>query len=165
MGCQIVLVPCNPCLLYGQLFAYDCPIQSITCPIYPWQDSPQVNSFGNVLSVALTQFLDSNGLTTDVCDLNGLQTTWFVNVEYNGANIISYPFFNGVGYNNTLSVPSGSTWLDAVTNSFSALQVYGLSYIFNDNETFTIYNNNCIPLSVSQTFKLNVGINFNLFCN
>ena len=28
-GCQIVPVPCKPCSLIGQLFAYDCPIQAV----------------------------------------------------------------------------------------------------------------------------------------
>jgi len=165
MGCQIVLVPCNPCLLTNQLFAYDCPIQTVTCPLYPWQSQPQINSFGALFGELLNSFLSANGLNFGDCDLNTLQTTWYVNAKLNNVDIINYPFFNGVGYNNPLSIPSQTGWTSAVQASFTELENYGLSYIINDNETFTVYNNNCIPLNFTQTFVLNVGINFNLLCN
>jgi hypothetical protein len=166
MGCQIVLVPCNPCSLVGQIFAYDCPIQTVTCSVFPWDQNPFVTSFGSLLGYSLNQYLNANGLTFDSCDMNSLQTSWFVNVVYNGNTIINYPFFNGVGYNNPLSVPTGQTWINAITNSFVDLQNYGLTYYFNDSYTnITIYNNSCIPINITQTFDLNVGINFNLLCN
>jgi hypothetical protein len=165
MGCQLVLVPCNPCLLVGQLFAYDCPIQTTNCPVYPWQSNPVVESFASLFGFTLNSFLETNGLGFNDCNLNSLQTTWYVNVNFNGDDIISYPFFNGVGYNNILSIPTESQWVSAITSSFVDLQDYGLSYILNENDTLTIYNNNCIPLGVEQTFELNVGINFNLLCN
>jgi hypothetical protein len=166
MGCQLVLVPCNPCTLVGQLFTYDCPIQTVSCSVYPWDTNPYINSFGNVLGDTLNGYLSSNGLTFGDCDMNTLQTTWYVNVKFNGNDIINYPFFNGVGYNNPLSVPSGQTWVDAIQTSFVDLQTYGLSYYLNDDETsFTVFNSTCIPLSVVQSFELNVGINFNLLCN
>lgn len=165
MGCQLVLVPCNPCLLVGQLFAYDCPIQTTNCPVYPWQSNPVVESFASLFGFTLNSFLETNGLGFNDCNLNSLQTTWYVNVNFNGTDIISYPFFNGVGYNNVLSIPTETQWVSAITSSFVDLQDYGLSYILNENDTLTIYNNNCIPLGVEQTFELNVGINFNLLCN
>jgi hypothetical protein len=165
MGCQIVLVPCNPCLLVGQIFQYDCPIQALTCPLYPWEEGSRITNFGGILGATLKPFLISNGLTLGDCDLTTLQTTWYVNVNFNGTDIINYPFFNGLGYNNPLSVPTEAAWTGAVQTSFVTLQDYGLSYVITGNNTFTVYNNNCIPLSETQTFTLNVGINFNLLCN
>ena len=166
MGCQLVLVPCNPCTLIGQLFTYDCPIQTVSCSVYPWDTNPQINSFGGVLGNTLNSYLTTNGLTFNDCDMNTLQTTWYVNVKLNGNDIINYPFFNGVGYNNVLSVPSNQNWLDGIQNSFVDLQTSGLSYYLNEDETnFTVFNNTCIPLSIVQSFELNIGINFNLLCN
>jgi hypothetical protein len=165
MGCQLVPVPCNPCQLVGQLFAYDCPIQSTNCPIYPWDSNPLITSFGGVLGLTLDSYLSANGLTMGSCDLNTLQTTWYVNAKLDGGDIVSYPFFSGVGYNNILSVPSDSEWLSAIQTSFVDLQNYGLSYYLNSDNTITVYNGNCSPLSVTQNFELNVGINFNILCN
>lgn len=165
MGCQIVPVPCNPCLLTGQLFAYDCPIQSTTCYIYPWDSNPLITSFGGVLGSTLQSYLDANGLTFGSCDITTLQTTWYVNAKLDGVDIVTYPFFNGVGYNNVLSVPTDTQWLNGIQSGFVDLQSYGLNYYIDNNYTITIYNNNCIPLSVTQNFELNVGINFNLLCS
>ena len=106
-----------------------------------------------------------NGLTVDSCDLNSLQTTWYVDIKIDGTTIISYPFFNGVGYSNpTLSVPNQSDWLNALTSSLVDLQTYGLDY-FIENDVLTVYNNNCVPIDINQNFELNVGINFNILCN
>lgn len=166
MGCQLVLVPCNPCSLIGQLFAYDCPIQTVTCPLYPFDTTISVNSFGNLLLYSLNQYLTNNGINIGSCSLNTLQTTWYVNVLYNNNPIINYQFFDGVGFNNPLSIPTEQNWYSAITSSFVELQDYGLTYyIDNDNSTITVYNNSCIPIDVAQKFELNVGINFNLLCN
>jgi hypothetical protein len=166
MGCQIVLVPCNPCVLNGQLFAYDCPIQKVYCSSYPWNTNPLVNSFGGILGTLLSDYLTSIGLTFGDCDLNTLQSSWFVNVEFNGVTIITYPFFNGVGYGNILSIPTEQQWFNALQSSFVNLEDFGLSYYFDDSlNNFTVYNNTCIPLDIVQTFVLSVGINFNILCN
>jgi hypothetical protein len=165
MGCQIAPIPCKPCSLTGQLFVYDCPIQTIECPIYPWITNPSIVSFGGVLGDTLNSYLVVNGLTVDSCDLNSLQTTWYVDIKIDGTTIISYPFFNGVGYSNpTLSVPNQSDWLNALTSSLVDLQTYGLDY-FIENDVLTVYNNNCVPIDINQNFELNVGINFNILCN
>jgi hypothetical protein len=46
------------------------------------------------------------------------------------------------------------------------LQNEGLSYFINDtDETVTVYNNNCVPLNVSQELEIQVGINYTILCN
>jgi hypothetical protein len=165
MGCQLVLVPCNPCALVGQLFAYDCPIQSTNCSIYPWDSNPLITSFGGVLGLTLNSYLTANGLTLTNCQLDTLQTTWYVNAKLDGNVIVNYPFFTGVGYNNIISIPTDTQWVNGIQSGFTDLQTYGLNYYINNNDTITVYNNNCVPLSVTQNFEFNVGINFNILCN
>lgn len=161
MGCQIVPIPCKPCALVGQLFAVDCPIQEVTCPIYPWGSNPTITSF----AVVLNQLLLANGYTPPDCNLNSLQSTWYVDLTLNGVNLVHNEFFTGYGNTNPIaSYPSQSEWMTALETSLSNLQTEGLDYVINNDETVTIYNGNCIPLSVTQDFRIDVGINFNLLC-
>ena len=167
-GCQIIPVPCKPCSLIGQLFVYDCPIQFVECPLYPWGSNPTVNSFGVVLMNVLNSYLNANGYDpTNDCVLNSIGTNWFVDVRINGDTLTTIPFFDGIGYNvDGVSYPTASDWINGVSQSSDELQVYGLSFIINeDTETITIYNNNCIPLSVENNLEFNVGINFEIYCN
>lgn len=167
-GCQIVPVPCKPCSLIGQLFAYDCPIQAVECPLYPWVTSPTINSFGVVLSSVITNYLTTNGYDpTNDCVLNSIESTWYVDIRVNGDVLISTPFFNGFGFSlSGTSYPTPNDWVNGINNINDELQVYGLSFIIDEtNETIIVYNNNCIPLSVQNEFEFNVGINFDIFCN
>lgn len=167
-GCQIIPVPCNPCSLIGQLFAYDCPIQKVECSLYPWESNPTVNSFGVVLSNVINNYLTTNGYDpTNDCILNSITSSWYVDIRVNGDLITSTPFFNGLGFSlSGTSYPTPTDWINGINNSSSELQVYGLSFIIDeDNETIVVYNNNCIPLSIQNVFEFNVGINFDIYCN
>jgi hypothetical protein len=101
------------------------------------------------------------------CLLNTLQSDWYIDIRIDGTPIIIYPFFNGVGYTNpALSAPSDTDWVDGLNNALVGLLDYGLDYIINvDDETITIYNDNCLPIQTTQNFELNVGINFDILCN
>ena len=168
MGCQLVPVPCDPCYAIGQLIPYDCPIQSVECPIYPWGSSPNVNSFGVVLGDVLTTYLNDNGynLNND-CLVNTLTSEWYVDVRLNGNQIIDYKFFDGYGYSvSGTSFPTQVNWLNALYDSLPQMINEGLT--FNIDETtniVTIFNNNCISLNNQNNFELNVGINFDIICN
>ena len=167
-GCQIIPVPCKPCSLIGQLFAYDCPIQAVECPLYPWGSDPTITSFGVVLGNVITNYLTTNGYDpTNDCILNSIQSQWYVDIRVNGDPIVTKLFFNGFGYTlNGTSYPTSTDWINAINDLTDELQVYGLSYIINnDTETITVYNGNCVPLSEDNNFEFNVGINFDIFCN
>jgi hypothetical protein len=167
-GCQIIPVPCKPCSLIGQLFAYDCPIQAVECPLYPWGSDPTITSFGVVLGNVITNYLTTNGYDpTNDCILNSIQSQWYVDIRVNGDPILTKLFFNGFGYTlNGTSYPTTTDWTNAINDLTDELQVYGLSYIINnDSETITVYNGNCVPLGDDNNFEFNVGINFDIFCN
>jgi hypothetical protein len=68
-GCELIPTPCKPCSLISNIFTYDCPIESVECPIYPWSVNPQIQSLNGVLGNVLNSYLTNNGYT-----LNGLWT-------------------------------------------------------------------------------------------
>jgi len=162
-GCRIVPVPCNPCELTTQLFAYDCPVQFIECPLYPWDSNPSNVSFGTLLSNTLNDYLTTNNLTTNDCLLNTIVCEWYVDIRYNGVPLIIEPFTITSGYQN---YPTNQQWIDGLNSSLTNLQNDGYTYLIDEvNNTVTVYNVNCIPISVNDTFEINVGINFTILCN
>jgi hypothetical protein len=162
-GCRIVPVPCNPCELTTQLFAYDCPVQFVECPLYPWDSNPSNVSFGTILSNALNNYLEINNLTTNDCLLNTIVCEWYVDIRYNGVPLIIEPFTITSGYQN---YPTNQQWIDGLNSSLTNLQNDGYTYFIDEvNNTVTVYNVNCIPISVDDTFEINVGINFTILCN
>jgi hypothetical protein len=164
--CQIIPIPCKPCFLIGQIFAYDCPIQKIECDLKGFNGSTTTQSFNSVLVNTINSYLTQKNIQINDCLANVTQSKWYVNVKYNNNVIINYLFFEGLGlYNNNFSAPTVNQWVDAVVESFSDLQNYGLNYLLDDTGVITVFNTNCIPLTVLQTFEINVSINFNILCN
>jgi hypothetical protein len=160
-GCQIVPVPCKPCTLTTQLYVYDCPIQQVTCPLYPWNSDPQATSFGVVLNSTLDNFYSVNGLNAAVCQPSSVVTSWFVDIRLNGTPLVQYPFFNGIG---NLSAPSDTQWVTALEDALDSLLTLGYSYnISTTDDLVQVYSNNCQPNS--DDLQINVGISFELYCN
>lgn len=161
MGCQFVPVTCKPCTLITQLFAYDCPIQQVTCGLFPWNTNPSVNSFGVVLNQTLQQYLQSTNTILTDCIGYTLNSTWYVDLRINNVTVVLYEFYNGYGQNDA---PTSGEWVTAFQNAFVSLQTQGYSYDIDIiNETVTIYNNNCVP--TFDSFSINVGISFEILCN
>ena len=164
-GCQIVPIPCKPCSVISNVFPFDCPIQSVESSIYPWDINPQVQSFSGILGVVVNNYLKSNDKTTNDCDLNGLNTEWFVDLRVNDVILVKNTFFNGVGFAvPSLSSPSNSLWFSALVDSLDELTNYGYDYYLTDSGTVVVYNSICSSSSQDFNFKLNVGINLNLCC-
>ena len=162
-GCQIVPVPCNPCELTTQLFAYDCPTQIITCPLYPWNSNPLYVSFGTLLTKVIQDKLTLSGLTVDDCVLNTIVANWYVDVRYNNSPLVIQQFATTSGY---VNYPTNQDWINGLNSAFTVLQNEGYSYFINeDDNTISVYNNNCIPLDKDNLFQINVGINFTILCN
>jgi len=162
-GCKIVPIPCNPCELTTQLFDFDCPVQVLECPIYPWDADPNYLSFGTIFANTLVDYLQTSGLTPNDCILNTVTSLWYVELKYDGVPLVSNQFATTVGYQN---FPSGNDWYNALINSLDDLQTFGFDYdIDTKNDTVAIYNINCIPVDNEDVFEINVGINFSILCN
>ena len=160
-GCKFLPIPCKPCSLTTQLYVLDCPVQEVVCGLYPWNSNPNITSFAVVLTQTLQDFFISQNVDPNSCQLNTTTSTWYVDIRINGVVISYYEFFNGIG---TGSFPTPQQWVTAVKDSFINLLTLGYSYnIDEDAEELIVFNNNCIPNF--DDFELNVGINFEIFCN
>jgi hypothetical protein len=159
-GCQIVPVPCNPCTLIGPILTIDCPQASTICDIYPWTSNIQIQSnFGEVLNQVVNSYTNNPS-----CDLNSLQSNWYVNISLGGSTIINHNFFPGRGLNfPNISYPSPATWLSALETQLDNLFSYGLDYIISGDQV-TVYTITCDGLNLNSEFKINVGIDFSITC-
>jgi hypothetical protein len=160
-GCKFLPIPCRPCNLTTQLYVIDCPVQQVTCGLYPWTSDPNVSSFGVVLNQTLQNFFTSQSINVNNCLLNTTLSTWYVNVKIDGVTIANDQFFTGVGNS---SFPTATEWVSAVESTLASLLTSGYSYNIDlDTEELVVFSNNCVPNF--EDFELNVGINFEIFCN
>jgi hypothetical protein len=159
-GCQLIPIPCNPCTVSGPILTYDCPEIKTTCDIYPWTSNPNVgNSFGGVLNNVVSNYTQNPN-----CDVNTINSTWYVNISLSGNTIFNYPFFNGIGLSiPQISYPTESQWLTALESQLDDLILYGLDYTIS-GDTVTISTITCDNLNLNSEFKINVGINFTINC-
>lgn len=160
-GCQFVPIPCKPCTLITQLYVLDCPVQQVTCALYPWDTDPNITNFGVLLNTTMNDFFTSQGINVNNCQLNTTVSQWYVDIRINGTTIADYPFFNGVG---TSQFPTPQEWVDALGDTFQSLLTSGYSYNIDDTvNEIIVYNNNCQPNF--DELQINVGINFEVYCN
>jgi hypothetical protein len=165
-GCQIIPVPCIPCELTASIYTYDCPIQAVTCPVFPWGNIPSVNSFGGVLGYTLNQYLTSQGRSLIEYNVNALRTKWYVDISVDGVNVVLDEFFTGVGFSNpSLSSPSDNDWKIALMNSLDSLENYGYDYYLTEEDNVSIYNTICSVDDTGIDISINVGINFEILCS
>jgi hypothetical protein len=159
-GCKFVPVPCKPCVLTTQLYVLDCPTQEVLCPIYPWDSDPNITNFGVVLNTLLDDYFIEQGYVPVNCQINTVQSTWYVDVRINNVVIAQYQFYSGVGPN---QYPTAAQWLTALEDTFQSLQTSGYGYnIDTETSQILVFNTNCQPNF--DELQINVGINFNVFC-
>jgi hypothetical protein len=162
-GCQIVPIPCKPCIMDGVLFPYDCPTSAVECSLYPWNNDPRIQNFGGVLNIVLTNYLAETGYNISNCDTTSISTEWYVDIRLNGNQIVNYKFFEGYGLNQSFSSPSPQNWLDGLTSQLDELLNYGLNYVILD-DVLIINNLTCTNFNLGNDIQVNVGINFNIYC-
>jgi hypothetical protein len=159
-GCKFVPVPCKPCVLTTQLYVLDCPTQEVLCPIYPWDSDPNITNFGVVLNTLLDDYFIEQGYVPANCQINTVQSTWYVDVRINNVVIAQYQFYSGVGPN---QYPTDAQWITALEDTFQSLQTSGYGYnIDTETSQILVFNTNCQPNF--DELQINVGINFNVFC-
>jgi hypothetical protein len=178
-GCQLIPLPtttdggpknrpplCRPCVLTKNLFDNDCLIESTECPVYPWVENPLISDFSGVLANVINSYITSSGYSLIDCDLNNLITQWYVDIRVNDVSVVSYPFFNGSGYYIPFySSPSVTEWDNALLVALESLKSYGYDYYLTDNDTVIIYSQGCVVPETPINIKLNVGINFQIYCS
>ena len=174
-GCDLVPILCNPCKFTGSIYQTDCNVQSTVCPIYP-SGSLEVGSFTNVL-----KYVIDNDPTASGCDsLNTIESTWYVILTLNGIEYQYPPFFNGIGYYNTVgqsclpATPCLPDWATAL--DFALTQIISLGYDYRyengvDDSSDSllptkvrIWNTNCSESPLEEPISINIGIYFSITC-
>jgi hypothetical protein len=148
------------------VFPVDCPVQEAVSPIYPWDKDPTIQSFDAILGRLVNNYIESTNNNINNCDLNSLNSEWFVDIRVNNSILVKKSFFNGVGYGvPNISSPNNTQWYSSLITSLDELESFGYTYYLTDSGNVVIYNSICSESSSSLTLTLNVGINFNLCCN
>ena len=163
-GCQIVPVPCKPCVTTTNFLPIDCPVQSTECPVYPLGT---VSSFTGILGKVVTNYIASIGKDAGSCNFNSINSEWFVDLRINDTIIAKNKFFTGVGYgNNSFSSPNNSQWFDALIDTLDGINDDGYDYYLTENNTkVVVFNSICSESAQDLTLTINVGINLKICCN
>jgi hypothetical protein len=161
-GCQIVPIPCEPCILIGNLYNIDCLQDAVTCNLYPLDprgDGTQRMTFNRMLQIMLTR----DGVTFPPCYVDSLITEWFLIMKIDGVEFANEQFFNGIGLSYPNSVPQDSDWLQAINDATLDLFSRGLGYIIS-GDTITLYSLDCELRNLGKVFSIDVMINYDVRC-
>jgi hypothetical protein len=166
-GCEIVPLPCDPCVINGNIFPYNCSDETVNCYVYPWDNGQTtVTSFGDVLYQTINSYLTSQGKTFSDCPEQSIIADWFIDVKLGGNQILKLQFYHGLGISD---VPSNTLWLSEITTYLPPILLEnGLGFSVDttgSSPKFVVYNLGCDPNFRDKTFELNVGINFSINCN
>jgi hypothetical protein len=157
---------CRPCALISNIFEYDCNVESIECPIYPWLSDPQVTSISGVLGKILNNYLNNNGYELNDCVLNTLTSEWYIELKINNVTMVQTPFFSGVTYSFVpFNAPTQTEYYNALVSSLNSLKTMGYDYYFTDNDTVVVYNQTCQTDDNGLELTIDIGINFQIYCS
>ena len=157
---------CRPCSLITQIFEYDCPVESIECPIYPWTSDPQIGTTTGVLGKVLNNYLTNNGYELNDCLLNTLSSNWYLQLKVSGVTLVETYFFTGTTFSiPPFNAPTQVQYYNALITSLNSLKDLGYDYYLTDSETVVVYNHSCATDENNFTFNIDIGINFQIYCN
>ena len=157
---------CRPCALITNVFEYDCVTESIECPIYPWQNDPKVLTMTSVLGKTLNNYLSANGYELNDCLLDSLTSEWYIDLKISGVSVVTNYFFNGNTYNlPPFNAPTETQYYNALISALNSLKSLGYDYYLTDTNTVVVFNQLCSTDESGFTFNIDIGINFQIFCN
>lgn len=156
--CRPILLPCTPCSLNGPIFSNDCTDETLDCPIYPWADGPSlVQSFKDILYQTVNDYITQNNLT---CSLNTLITDWYIQISLENNIVLNQYIYTGYGL---LDAPTDTYWKQQLLQYLPSISDQYLTYFLNGDYLY-VSNAGCEPLFTDKKIKLNVGLDFKIFC-
>ena len=156
----------RPAALITDVFQYDCSVESVECPIYPWESNPQILTLTGVLSNILNNYLNNNGYELNDCLLNTLQSEWFIDLKVSGVSLIQYSFFTGNTYSIApFNAPTQNQYYTGLLSALNSLKILGYDYYLTDNDSVVVFNQICSTDDSGFIFDIEIGINFKIYCN
>lgn len=157
-GCVFVPVACIPCQYNGQPFTYDCIDQTLTCNL---SNLTNPNTISRILSSSLNNVIKNNGFTQNLCDLNSILSTWYIDLRLDNDILIQEPFYTGYGNSD---VPTTIQVFNAIDEKLDNLYQFGLnSYIANTN--LIVSNSTCYDDFTDKTLYFNIGLDIQINCD
>lgn len=153
--CTIEEVACIGAQFNGQIFPYDCTDETVECSILE-----NGVTFQQILNETVNEVVATGGYTANQCNLNSIQSVWYVDLRLDSQILVQQPFYYGYG---STDVPNLSQWISAIQTNLSSLYTYGLDYYINGN-TLVVSNSNCYPNFTDKTLTLNVGVDITINC-
>ena len=152
-GCEIIPIPCIPCVYNGQLLPTDCAKQELSCDI-------RIDNYQTVLINSVTTAAVNEGYTINDCLLDTLTSKWYVDVRLTGVVLAQDLFYSGYG---GTDIPTEQQWITAVDETFDDLQSQGLGYDISGT-TINVYSKDCSDDLRGKKLDINVGVNVNIKC-
>lgn len=154
-GCEFELVPCIPCQFNGQLFAYDCVGQELTCNV-------GISSMPMVLTSSINSCVQKEGYSVTDCVLATLISKWYVDVRLDNTVLVQELFYTGYG---NQDYPTNSDWITALNDKLQYLYQSGLNYNIDSNDILTVSSTSCYDDFTDKTLTVNVGVNIEINCS
>ena len=152
-GCEIIPIPCIPCVYNGQLLPTDCAKQELSCDI-------RIDNYQTVLINSVTTAAANEGYTINDCLLDTLTSKWYVDVRLTGVVLAQDLFYSGYG---GTDIPTEQQWITAVDETFDDLQSQGFGYDISGT-TINVYSKDCSDDLRGKKLDINVGVNVNIKC-
>lgn len=152
-GCSFIQVECIPCEYNGQLFAYDCIDQTLTCEF-------DMGKVSKILAVLINKAIKNGEYNPETCDFNSVVSNWFIDCRLDDEILIQEPFYTGYGSNDK---PTYSQVMDAIDDKLVKLYQHGLNYYFSGNKLI-VSNSTCYDDFTNKRLYLNIGIDIQIYC-
>jgi hypothetical protein len=152
-GCSFIQVECIPCEYNGQLFAYDCIDQTLTCEF-------DMGKVSKILAVLIQRAIKNGEYDAEACDFNSVVSNWFIDCRLDDEILIQEPFYTGYGSNDK---PTYSQVMDAIDDKLVKLYQHGLNYYFSGNKLI-VSNSTCYDDFTNKRLYLNIGIDIQIYC-
>ena len=159
MGCQIVPVPCEPCVAQDSLFPEGCSHSRYECSIMPLRNGLNMP---NIFNVLLKNFLSANGLSPTQCQMQTLTSVWFLEVTLGDVQILENSFYTGHGMND---IPTNQLLTIFILGNLSSFNNFGYRALFMGG-VLTLESLTCQPpLENLPRLKTKIKIKFILNCD
>lgn len=159
MGCQIIPVPCEPCVAQSPLFPTGCSHLRYECVIMPERGRRIIPTIFNTL---LQSFLTSVDLNPSQCQMQTLTSIWSYEVTMDGTSLLEEEFYTGYGMSD---MPTEQILTTSLLSNLSEFQQFGyIGYLTNG--TLVLRTLNCSPpLQNFPHLKTTIKIKFILNCD
>ena len=98
--------------------------------------------------------------------LNTLTTEWKIELKLSGVTVVENVFFNGSTYSFApFNAPTQTQYYNALITALNSLKLMGYDYYLTDNNTVVVYNQLCQLDDTGLVFSIDIGINFQIYCN